>query len=198
MSARMLPTECRNVCQPTPAIPSFANAGLIIRVSTAPRSRGFLPLFAWSATVLRPAFLPPNQECSTDSSGLPDPLPPSDDLDWGQLCFACDFLLRSSIPPAHPVFPSTFPGLPRVLLSHLAAPDLALSSASRLAHSAAKTCYASSRSISFSCDCTLSALITASLTPSVIGDRPSHPIYRDLSPSAVLLAAHYLGTSIAI
>src|SRR6266568_437800 len=44
MSARMLPTECRNVCQPTPAIPSFANAGLIIRFSTAPRSRGFLPL----------------------------------------------------------------------------------------------------------------------------------------------------------
>src|SRR5439155_13206996 len=135
-----------------------------------------LHLPALSATVLRPAFLPPNQECSTDSSGLPDPLPPSDDLDWGQLCFACDFLLRSSIPPAHPVFPSTFPGLPRVLLSHLAAPDLALSSASRLVHSAAKTCYASSRSISFSCDCTLSALITASLTPSVIGDRPSHPI----------------------
>src|SRR5262249_33232552 len=29
----------------------------------------------------------------------------------------------------------------------------------------------------FSCDCTLSALITASLTPSVIGDRPSHPIW---------------------
>src|SRR6266478_2455720 len=28
----------------------------------------------------------------------------------------------------------------------------------------------------FSCDCTLSALITASLTPSVIGDRPSHAI----------------------
>src|SRR5664279_4448679 len=28
----------------------------------------------------------------------------------------------------------------------------------------------------FSCDCTLSALITASLTPSVIGDRPSHSI----------------------
>src|SRR6266849_2027047 len=28
----------------------------------------------------------------------------------------------------------------------------------------------------FSCDCTLSALITASLTPSVIGGRPSHPI----------------------
>jgi hypothetical protein len=31
-------------------------------------------------------------------------------------------------------------------------------------------------SISFSCDRTLSAFITASLTPSVIGDRPSHPI----------------------
>src|SRR5882724_977880 len=132
-----------------------------------------LHLPALSATVLRPAFLPPNQECSIDSSGLPDPLPPSDDLDWGQLCFPCDFLLRSSTPPAHPVFPSTFPGLPRVLLSHLAALDLALSSTSRLVHSAAKTCYASSRSISFSCDCTLSALITASLTPSVIGDRPS-------------------------
>jgi len=29
----------------------------------------------------------------------------------------------------------------------------------------------------FSCDCTLSALITASLTPSVIEDRPSHPIW---------------------
>src|SRR5207245_1548527 len=80
-----------------------------------------LHLPALSATVLRPAFLPPNQECSIDSSGLPDPLPPSDDLDWGQLCFPCDFLLRSSTPPAHPVFPSTFPGLPRVLLSHLAA-----------------------------------------------------------------------------
>src|ERR1035437_4753617 len=136
-----------------------------------------LHLPALSATVLRPAFLPPNQECSTDSSGPPDPLPPSDDLDWGPPCFPCDFLLRSSTPPAHSIFPSTFPGPPRVLLSHLAALDLALSSASRLVHSAAQTCYASSRSISFSCDCTLSALITASLTPSVIGDRPSHPIW---------------------
>src|SRR5712691_12716688 len=36
----------------------------------------------------------------------------------------------------------------------------------------------------FSCDCTLSALITASLTPSVIGDRPSHAIcYRQPSMS---------------
>src|SRR3989442_13872760 len=102
-----------------------------------------LHLPAWSATVLRPAFLPPNQECSIDSSGLPDPLPPSDDLDWGQLCFPCDFFLCSSTPPAHPVFPSTSPELPRVLLSHLAALDFSLSSASRLIHSIAKTSYAS-------------------------------------------------------
>src|SRR2546428_10534780 len=107
----------------------------------------YLP--ASSATVLRPAFLPPSPKCSIDSSGLPDPLPPSDDLDWGPPWFPCDFLLRSSTPPAHPVFPSTSPALPRVLLSHLAAPDLALSSASSLVHSAAQTCYASSRSISF-------------------------------------------------
>src|ERR1700676_4289531 len=108
-----------------------------------------LHLPALSATVLRPAFLPSSPKCSTDSSGPPDPLPPSDDLDWGQLCFPCDFLFRSSTPPAHPVFPSTSPGLPPVPLSHLAAPALALSSPSRLVHSAAKTCYASSRSISF-------------------------------------------------
>src|SRR5580692_3221571 len=76
-------------------------------------------------------------------------LPLSGDRDWGQPCFPCDFLLHCSTPPAPPVFPSTLPGLPRVLLSHLAAPDLALSSASWLVHSAAKTCYASSRSISF-------------------------------------------------
>src|SRR5713226_8435765 len=128
-----------------------------------------LHLPALSATVLRPAFLPPNQECSIDSSGPPDLLPPSDDLDWGQLCFPCDFLLRSLTPSAHPVFPSAFPAPPPSLPLHLAALDLALSSASRVVHSAAKTCYASSRSISFSCDCTLSALITASLT--LIRDR---------------------------
>src|ERR1700758_3045096 len=84
-----------------------------------------LHLPAWSAIVLRPAFLPPIQECSTDSSGPPDPLPPSDDLDGGPLCFPWDLLLCSSTPGAHPVVPSTFLGLPRVLLSHLAAPDLA-------------------------------------------------------------------------
>src|ERR1700682_5559976 len=44
-----------------------------------------LHLPALSATVLRPAFLPSSPKCSTDSSGLPDPLPPSDDLNWGPI-----------------------------------------------------------------------------------------------------------------
>src|SRR5437773_10910813 len=68
-----------------------------------------LHLPALSATVLRPAFLPPNQECSIDSSGLPDPLPPSDDLDWGPPCFPCDFLLRSSTTAGASSFPVNFP-----------------------------------------------------------------------------------------
>src|SRR5438132_7314752 len=39
----------------------------------------------------------------------------------------------------------------------------------------------------FSCDCTLSALITFSLTTSVIGDRPSHPIcLRQLTTATAL------------
>src|SRR5713101_145249 len=49
-----------------------------------------LHLPALSATVLRPAFLPASPKCSTDSSGLPDPLPPSDDPDWGPPCSPCD------------------------------------------------------------------------------------------------------------
>src|SRR5258707_8030288 len=100
-----------------------------------------LHLPALSATVLRPAFLPPNQECSTDSSGPPDPLPPSVDLDWGPPCFPCDLLLRLSTPPAHSVFPSTFPGPPRAPLSHLAAPGPATSSASMSVHSSFQNCY---------------------------------------------------------
>src|SRR5215475_12598625 len=99
-----------------------------------------LHLPALSATVLRPAFLPPNQECSTDSSGLPDPLPPSYDLDLGQLCFPCDFLLNSSTLPAHPVFLSAFPGLPRVLLSHPAALVLVTSLVSLSVHSSWQNC----------------------------------------------------------
>src|ERR1700722_15665042 len=35
ISASMLPTVCRKVCQPTPWMPNLANAGLILRLSTA-------------------------------------------------------------------------------------------------------------------------------------------------------------------
>src|ERR1700680_599483 len=110
-----------------------------------------LHLPALSATVLRPAFLPSSPKCSTDSSGLPDPLPPSDDPDWGQPCSPCDLSGRSQTRPVHPgrLSRSTFPAPPPSLPSHLAALGLALSSASRLVHSTAQTCYASSRSISF-------------------------------------------------
>jgi hypothetical protein len=46
-------------------------------------------------------------------------------------------------------------------------------------HSSFRNCYASSRSISLAVlIAPQSALITGSLTPSVIGGRPSHPIYR--------------------
>src|SRR5258708_38414031 len=41
MSASIAPTVCQNVCQPTPVIPILANAGFILRLSTAPRSSGF-------------------------------------------------------------------------------------------------------------------------------------------------------------
>jgi hypothetical protein len=45
-------------------------------------------------------------------------------------------------------------------------------------HSSFQNCYASRRSISLAVlIAPSSALITGSLTPSVIGDRPSHPVY---------------------
>jgi hypothetical protein len=45
-------------------------------------------------------------------------------------------------------------------------------------HSSFQNCYASRRSISLAVlIAPSSALITSSLTPSVIGDRPSHPVY---------------------
>src|SRR4029077_9563683 len=50
-------------------------------------------------------------------------------LDLGPTVFPLRFSFALVDTPAHPVFPSTSPGLPRVPLSHLAAPDLALSSA---------------------------------------------------------------------
>src|SRR4029077_13625876 len=108
-----------------------------------------------SATVLRPEFLPPNPKCSTDSSGLPDPLPPSDDLDWGQTCFPCHLSWRSLLPSAQRVFPSAFPAPPPLLPLHHAALDLVTSLASMSVHSSWQNCYPSSRSISLFSDCTL-------------------------------------------
>src|ERR1700674_4413571 len=62
------------------------------------------------ATVLPPAFPPPDPECSSGSIGLPDPHPPSDDRDWGEAHRANAFLRRSLIPPfSDPAFPSVFP-----------------------------------------------------------------------------------------
>src|SRR5712691_3581383 len=134
----------------------------------------YLP--ASSATVLRPAFLPPNPKCSTDSSGLPDPLPPSDDPDWGQPCFPCDFLL----PRRHRRRIQFSPQLPQDFREYFFRISLHRTSRFR----PLQGWFTPLRRLAmllqgrspFSCDCTLSALITASLTPSVIGDRPSHPI----------------------
>src|SRR6202021_2546172 len=132
------------------------------------------------ATVPPPAFPPPDPECSSGSIGLPDPHPPSDDRDWGEAHRANAFLRRSLIPPfSDPAFPLVFPPVPPALPSYPAALGPATLSASMAVHSSFQNCYASSRSISLSLlIAPKSALITGSLTPSVIGDRPSHPIYR--------------------
>ena len=96
----------------------------------------------WSARSLAPNLtLSEDRQVNEDRQVEP--------LDLGPTVFPLRFSFALVDTPAHPVFPSTSPGLPRVPLSHFAAPDLALSSASWLVHSAAKTCYASSRSISF-------------------------------------------------
>jgi len=73
---------------------------------------------------------------------------------WGQLCFPCDFLLRSST-RRRIQFSRQLPQDFREYLFRI-------------------SLHRTSRFRPLSCDCTLSALITASLTPSVIGDRPSH------------------------
>src|SRR5271169_4310044 len=132
------------------------------------------------ATVLPPAFPPPDPECSSGSIGPPDPHPPSDDRDWGEAHLADAFLRRSLLPPfSDPAFLSAFPPVPPALLSYPAAPGPATSSASMAVHSSFQNCYASPRSISLSVVIApSSALITGSFTPSVIEDRPSHPIYR--------------------
>src|SRR6266567_1345329 len=93
---------------------------------------------ASSATVLPPAFLPPDQKCSNGSIGRPDLRPPSNGRDWGEAHRADAFLRRSLLPPlSDPAF-----------LSYPAAPGPATSSVSMLVHSSFQNCYASSRSIS--------------------------------------------------
>src|ERR1017187_4839365 len=129
---------------------------------------------ALSATVLPPAFPPPDPKCSNGSIGRPDPRPPSDGRDWGETLLADALLLRLPLPPSDPAFPSVFPPVPPALPSYPATPDPASAPASLSVHSSLQNCYASSRSISLSTVIApLSALITGSLTPSVIGDRPS-------------------------
>src|SRR6266849_3446207 len=137
------------------------------------------------ATVPPPAFPPPDPECSSGSIGRPDLRPPSDGRDWGEAHRSEAFLRRSLLPPfSDPAFLSAFPPVPPALLSYPAAPGPATSSASMSVHSSFQNCYASSRSISLAVlIAPSSALITGSLTPSVIGDRPSHPIYRDATPT---------------
>src|SRR5216683_3749087 len=130
-----------------------------------------------------PAFPPPVPKCSNGSLGRPDLRPPSDRRDWGEAHRSDAFLRRSLLPPfSDPAFLSAFPPVPPAPLSYPAAPGPATSSASMSVHSSFQNCYASSRSISLAVlIAPSSALITGSLTPSVIGDRPSHPIYRLLS-----------------
>src|SRR5438046_1253909 len=127
------------------------------------------------ATVPPPAFPPPDPECSSGSIGPPDPHPPSNDRDWGEAHRADAFLRRSLLPPlSDPALLSAFPPVPPALLSYPAAPGPPTSSLSMLVHSSFQNCYASSRSISLAVlIAPLSALIIGSLTPSVIGDRPS-------------------------
>src|ERR1700722_2770160 len=132
------------------------------------------------ATVLPPEFPPPDPECSSCSIGRPDLRPPSDDRDWGAAHRADAFPRHSLLPLfSDAAFLSAFPPVPPALLSYPAAPSLVTSPASMSVHSSLQNCYAASRSISLSIVIApSSALITGSLTPSVIGDRPSHPIYR--------------------
>src|SRR5882762_7193878 len=131
------------------------------------------------ATVPPPAFPPPDPECSSGSIGRPDLRPPSDGRDWREAHRSEAFLRRWLRSPfSDPAFPSAFPPVPPALPSYPAAPGPATSPASMAVHSSFQNCYASSRSISLAVVIApSSALITGSLTPSVIGDRPSHPIY---------------------
>src|SRR5947207_11157549 len=67
----------------------------------------------------------------------------------------------------------------RIPLPYPSALGPATSPASMAVHTSFENCYPSSRSISlFTCDCTVECVDQGSSSPSLIGDRPSHPIYR--------------------
>src|ERR1700756_4242735 len=101
------------------------------------------------ATVPLPAFPPPDPKCSNGSIGRPDPRQPSDRRDWGEAHRSDASPRRSLLPPFSDLaFLSAFPPVPPALLSYLAAPGPATSSASISVHSSFQNCYASARSIS--------------------------------------------------
>src|SRR6516164_11490025 len=116
-------------------------------------------------------------QCSSGSIGLPNPLPPSAGPDWDPAQLADPPLLGAPASPSAPAFLSVSPPARLVLAWLLAALGAELSPAWLSVPSSWQTCYSSSRvDLLILRDCTASALITGSLTPSVIGDRPSHPI----------------------
>src|SRR5439155_17486886 len=135
------------------------------------------------------------QECSTDSSGPPDPLPPSVDLDWGHrvspAIFFCARRHRRHIQ------------FPRQLSQDFREYFFRISLYRTSCFRSLQPWFTPLRRLAmllqgrspFSCDCTLSALITVSLTPSVIGDRPSHPIcFRQLRYTSFKNSGLFSGT----
>src|SRR5262249_34536177 len=97
--------------------------------------------------------------------------------DWDSAQFADPLLLGSPTSPSAPAFHSVSLTARPVLAWALAALGAELSPALLSVPSSWQTCYSSSRvDLLILRDCTASALITGSLTPSVIGDRPSHTI----------------------
>src|SRR5215469_15308206 len=102
--------------------------------------------------------------------------PPSAGPDWDSARLADRLLPGSPTSPSPPAFLSVSPPAPPVLPWFLAALG-AEHSPALWVPSSWENCYSFSRvDLLILRDCTASALITGSLTPSVIGDRPSHPI----------------------
>src|SRR5215831_2612821 len=125
---------------------------------------------ASSAETLRLASPLANPKCSNGSIGLPNPLPPSAGPDWSSVQAADPLLLGLPALPSIPAFLSVSPPAPPVLPWVLAALGAELSPASLSVPSSWQTCYSFSRvDLLILRDCTTSALITGSLTPSVIG-----------------------------